>query len=109
MISTRLVVFLGAVGTRPERLAAPPIPETSIAITSIAIISVPITSVPITGALPFCPLPLGTSIAEEQLDTSLHLSCIEAIYSIGSSLDGSELHETSGKQLAIFFIAHYEE
>jgi len=85
---------LGAVRSRPERLAVPPIP---------------ITSIPITEALPFCPLFLGTSVAEEQLDTPFHLSCIEAIYGIGSSLNASELYETSGKQLAIFFIAHYEE
>jgi len=52
---------------------------------------------------------LGTSVAEEQLDTPFHFSRIEAIYGIGSSLNASELYETSGKQLAIFFIAHYEE
>lgn len=92
MISTRLVVFVGrAVAPSPQGLAVLPDP------------------IIITGALSVYPWLLGTGVGEEQLGTPFHFSFIEALQSIGSTLDVSELHETSGKCLASVSVARYEE
>jgi len=89
MISTRLVIFLGTVDPRPERLAVPavavfiPIAETSFL---------------------FCLL--GAGVGEEQLETPFHFMSVETLHGIGSTLNGFELQETSGKLLASVSIAH---
>ena len=94
MNSTKLVIFLGAVDPRPERLTVP--------VVAVPVVAVPI---PIAGTSILSCL-LGAGVGEEQLETPFHLMSVETLQGIGSTLKGSELQETSGKLLASVSIAH---
>jgi len=94
MISTRLVIFLGAVDPRPERLAVP-----AVAVPIVAVF------IPIAETSFLCCL-LGAGVGEEQLETPFHFMSVETLHGIGSTLNGFELQETSGKLLASVSIAH---
>jgi len=99
MNSTKLVIFLGAVDPRPERLT---VPVVAVPVVAVPVVAVPI---PIAGTSILSCL-LGAGVGEEQLETPFHLMSVETLQGIGSTLKGSELQETSGKLLASVSIAH---